>query len=66
MKIFGRPLIDRNEIKLVSEVLKFSILTHGKKSIVFEKELANLLKLKIVQLLHRAHRLCTYLISQWD
>ena len=47
MKIsFGRPLIDRNEIKLVSEVLKSPILTHGKKSIVFEKEFSKFTKAK--------------------
>ena len=39
MKIpFGRPLIDHKEIKLVNEVLRSPILTHGEKAITFEKE----------------------------
>ncbi len=39
MKIpFGKPLIDRTEIKLVNEVLRSPILTHGEKAITFEKE----------------------------
>ena len=33
MKIpFGRPLIDHKEIKLVNEVLRSPILTHGEKA----------------------------------
>ena len=50
MKISLKTLIDRNEIKLVSEVLKSPFL-HGKKSIVFEKEFSKFTKAKNWQLL---------------
>jgi perosamine synthetase len=47
MKIpFGKPLIDNKEIKLVKEVLKSPILTHGEKSIRFENEFAKYNKTK--------------------
>ena len=47
MKIsFGKPLIDKNEVKLVNEVLKSPNLTHGEKSITFEKKFSKFTKAK--------------------
>ena len=47
MKIsFGKPLIDKNEVKLVNEVQKSPNLTHGEKSITFEKKFSKFTKAK--------------------
>ena len=45
MKIpFAKPIINTSEIKLVTKVLKSPILTHGKRSIEFEKVFSNFTK----------------------
>lgn len=47
MKIpFAKPIINTSEIKLVTKVLKSPILTHGKRSIEFEKVFSNFTKNK--------------------
>ena len=38
---FGKPLIDNNEIKSVTNVLKSGIYAHGPRSSLFEKKFCN-------------------------